>query len=153
MLDQAIKETRQLSYELTPSVLKDFGFVAGIKEMAHRLSTAHFQLDAYIDSAADLLSPEVQLYVFRMIQELVNNCIKHANANHAEIKVMISGQLVTVKVSDNGMGFKMDMEEAIKKGSGLSGIKNRVYLLNGQIKFKNKKKGLVVMITFNNNII
>lgn len=150
LLDQAITETRQLSYELTPSVLKDFGFVAGIKEMAQRMSTAHFQLLTYIDNAADGLDPDVQLYVFRMIQELVNNCVKHAQASRAEIKVILTGHLVEVQVADNGIGFKMDMEEAARKGSGLSGIRNRVYLLNGQIKFKNIKKGLVVTITFNN---
>lgn len=149
LLDQAIKETRQLSYELTPSVLKDFGFVAGIKEMAQRTSTAHFKVDTFIDSSADLLSPEVQLYVFRMIQELISNCIKHAHASHAEIKVARTNKQVMIRVGDNGTGLTMRMEEAAKNGSGLSGIRNRVYLLNGQIKFNNTKKGLVVTITFN----
>ena len=149
LLDQAIKETRQLSYELTPSVLKDFGFVAGIKEMAQRTSTPHFQIDAYIDHAADHLDPDVQLYVFRMIQELINNCIKHAHATRAEIKVTLGNNEVVIKVADNGIGFTTGLDEAIKNGSGLSGIKNRVYLLNGDITFSNTKKGLVVTITFN----
>lgn len=150
LLNQAIKETRQISYELTPSVLKDFGFVAGIREMAQRTSTPHFQIDTYIDSAADFLAPDVQLYVFRMIQELISNCIKHAKANHAEIKVTITDELVMIRVADNGIGFKVDLEEASRKGSGLSGIKNRVYLLNGKIKVDHIKKGSVVTITFGN---
>jgi len=149
LLDQAIKETRQLSYELTPSVLKDFGFVAGIKEMAQRTSTPHFQIDTYIDAEADVLDPDVQLYVFRMIQELINNCIKHAHATRAEIKVTIINNEVLIKVADNGIGFIMDLDEAIKSGSGLSGIKNRVYLLNGHIRFSKTRKGLIVTITFN----
>lgn len=148
LLDRAITETRQLSYELTPSVLKDFGFVAGIKEMAQRTSTPHFQIDTYIDNAADVLDPDVQLYVFRMIQELINNCIKHAHATKAEIKVNLINAEVVIKVSDNGIGFTMGLDEAIKSGSGLSGIRNRVYLLNGHIKFSKTKKGLVVTITF-----
>lgn len=148
LLDQAIKETRQLSYELTPSVLNDFGFVAGIREMAQRTSTPHFQIETYIDAAADALRPDVQLYVFRMIQELVNNCIKHARATRAVIKVNLLKNHVVIKVSDNGTGFKMDMDEAGKKGSGLSGIKNRIYLLNGHIKFNTTAKGLVVTINF-----
>lgn len=149
LLDQAIKETRDLSYELTPSVLKDFGFVAGIKEMAQRTSTPDFQIDTFIDGAADFLQTDVQLYIFRMIQELINNCIKHAKANRAEIKVSLNNEQVMVRVTDNGIGIK-DLEEARKTGSGLSGIKNRVYLLNGQIRFNQSKKGLVVTITFNN---
>lgn len=149
LLDQAIKETRQISYELTPSVLKDFGFVAGIKEMAQRTSTPHFQIEAYIDTLADSLDAEVQLYIFRMIQELINNCIKHAQASRAEIKFSFINKQVVIKVTDNGIGLKMDPEEASKIGSGLSGIRNRVYLLNGKIRFSNTKKGLSVTITLN----
>lgn len=150
LLDQAIKETRELSYELTPSVLKDFGFVAGIKEMAQRTSTPDFQIDTFIDGSADFLHADVQLYIFRMIQELINNCIKHAHASRAEIKVSLHNDQVFVRVTDNGIGFTTNIEEASRKGSGLSGIRNRVYLLNGQIKFNNTKKGLIVTITFNN---
>ena len=150
LLDQAIRETRQISYELTPSVLKNFGFVAGIKEMAQRTSTVHFQIDTYIDSSADFLHPDVQLYAFRMIQELINNCIKHAHATHAEVKVSFHNNQVIIRVTDNGIGLRLNIEEAFKSGSGLSGIKNRVYLLNGQIRFNNAKKGLVVTITFFN---
>ncbi|MBB5644485.1 PAS domain-containing protein [Pedobacter cryoconitis] len=150
LLDQVIKETRQISYELTPTVLKDFGFVAGIKEMAQRTSTTHFHIDTYIDSTADFLGTDVQLYIFRMIQELINNCIKHAKATKAEIKVRLHRNQVFIRVADNGIGFNSCIEQAGHIGSGLSGIKNRVYLLNGQVKFYKSKQGMVVTITFEN---
>jgi signal transduction histidine kinase len=149
LLDQAIRETRQLSYELTPSVLKDFGFVAGIKEMAQRTSSPDFKIDAYIDNAADSLDPEVQLYLFRMIQEMISNSIRHANATRAEIKVNFVGQKVVIRVADNGTGLTTDVEEATKNGSGLSGIRNRVNLLSGKIRFNSSGKGLTVTITLN----
>jgi PAS domain S-box-containing protein len=149
LLDQAIRETRQLSYELTPSVLKDFGFVAGIKEMAQRTSSPDFKIDAFIDTAADSLEPEVQLYIFRMIQEMISNSIRHAQASRAEIKVNFIGKQVVVKVADNGTGLKMDADEAGKSGSGLSGIRNRVNLLNGKMKFSSSKRGLTITITLN----
>lgn len=150
LLDQVIKETRQISYELTPSVLKDFGFVAGIKEMAQRTSTDHFHIDTYIDNTADYLHTDVQLYIFRMIQELINNCIKHAKATKAEIKVRLHRNQVLIRVTDNGIGFNSYTDQAGHIGSGLSGIKNRVYLLNGQVKFHKSKQGMVVTITFEN---
>ncbi|RYZ80572.1 MAG: PAS domain-containing protein, partial [Proteobacteria bacterium] len=84
LLDQAIRETRELSYELTPSVLRDFGFTAGIREMAQRFSTPAFKIKSTIKNSADQLHQSVQLYLFRIIQELINNCIKHANAKEAE---------------------------------------------------------------------
>src|SRR5690606_3248814 len=99
-LDQVIKETRNISYELTPSVLRDFGFVAGIKEMAQRLRTKTFIIDTKIASEADLLHPQIQLYLFRIIQELINNCIKHANASQVQVEVSIENDWVTLLVVD-----------------------------------------------------
>src|SRR5690606_9155206 len=70
LLDQAIKETREISYELTPSVLKEFGFAAGVKEMANRLSTQEFSVKATIKKSIDRIDKTIQLYAFRIIQEL-----------------------------------------------------------------------------------
>lgn len=151
LLDQAIMETRQLSYELTPSVLKDFGFSAGIKELSQRLYTPNFQIQCSIKSSADLLPPEVQLSLFRIIQELINNSIKHAKASLVKIKVGLKLNEVTVSVSDNGIGFDATAKEAFNKGLGLNGIKNKVFLLDGTIFFKSSKKGTTATIKFRND--
>ncbi|TDQ11814.1 PAS domain S-box-containing protein [Pedobacter metabolipauper] len=146
LLDQAIRETRELSYELTPSVLRDFGFAAGVKEMAQRLSTATFKIKANIKSSAESISKDVQLYVFRMIQELINNCIKHAQATLAEITVSTKDGIVTLIVSDNGIGFDVNLEDSLFKGSGLRAIKNRIFLLNGHMDLTTSKKGTMVTL-------
>lgn len=151
LLDQVIKETRNISYELTPSVLSDFGFVAGVKEMAQRLSTKTFIIDTIIDVQADLLHPKIQLYLFRIIQELINNCIKHANASRVRVQVTIDNNKVTALVIDNGKGFSKSMDQSLKAGSGLRGIKNRVFLLNGQVALESSKKGTISTITFEND--
>ena len=153
LLDQAIMETRQISYELTPSVLKDFGFSAGIKEMAQRLYTPTFQIQCSIKSSADLLPPKVQLCLFRIIQELINNSIKHAKASLVKIKVGLKHEEVTVSVADNGIGFDATAKDAFNKGLGLSGIKNKVFLLDGTIVFKSSKKGTTTTIKFKNDSI
>jgi PAS domain S-box-containing protein len=151
LLDQAIRETRELSYELTPSVLRDFGFNAGVREMAQRLSTPQFRIKTIINSRADLVKPEVQLYVFRMIQELINNCIKHANATEAEIRVCTEDEITTLVISDNGTGFEKEVEESLSQGSGIRGIKNRIFLLNGKIDLQTSAKGTSIAIEFRND--
>ncbi|NQX37452.1 PAS domain S-box-containing protein [Pedobacter steynii] len=148
LLDQAIRETRELSYELTPSVLRDFGFNAGVREMAQRLSTPQFRIKTVINSAADLLRSEVQLYVFRMIQELINNCIKHANATEAEIKICTENEMITLVISDNGTGFDKEVEKSLSQGSGIRGIKNRIFLLNGKMDLQTSAKGTSITIEF-----
>jgi len=152
LLDQAIKETREISYELTPSVLKDFGFTAGVKEMASRLSTSDFSIKARIKQSVDQIDNTIQLYAFRIIQELINNCIKHAHATLAEIIVRQQADLITIVVSDNGSGFKTELSQALKYGSGLRGIKNQLFLLNGDINFKTTSKGTTITVAFNKNV-
>ncbi|TCK83583.1 PAS domain-containing sensor histidine kinase [Albibacterium bauzanense] len=152
LLDQAIRETREISYELTPSVLKDFGFCAGIKEMTIRLSTPEFLIKTSISKNIDKIHPTIQLYAFRIIQELINNCIKHAHATLAEITVRLKNDSITIVVFDNGEGFKTDLTHALRHGSGLRGIKNQVFLLNGNIDFETTSKGTTITITFNKDI-
>jgi len=147
LIDQAIREIRDLSYELTPSVLRDFGFTAGIKEMSQRLSNSAFKINNQIHIDADKLPEEVQLYAFRIIQELVNNSIKYSGATQASISVCSEGGKVNITVCDNGKGIDLKTEKYLLNGSGLRGIKNRVSMLNGTFKAYNNK-GACFSISF-----
>lgn len=138
MLDQAINELRTLSVELTPSILKDFGFKAGINDMVQQLSRVGFKVHATVDDDADKLPAETQLYCFRIIQELLNNSIKHSGANEATVRFDIKDKLFCIHVHDKGKGFQADLEEALKQGSGLRGIKNRVSILNGKLEISDR---------------
>ena len=151
LLDEAIRETRTISYELTPSVLRDFGFTAGVKEMAQRLSSSELRIFSHVDLTVDALDKEVQLYVFRMIQELTNNCLKHAQASEARITVTTEGDNVLLTVVDNGVGFKDSSDQALLKGSGLRAIKNRMFLLGGSMEMEASSKGTLVRLIFRSN--
>jgi len=139
LLDLAIKELRTISVELSPSILKDFGFVSGINDMVARLGNSGFKVSATVDAEADLLPEETQLYVFRIIQELLNNSIKHSGAQAATLTVSIAQKEVTIIVSDEGKGLPEDTDQALKSGSGIRGIKNRVSLLNGTLDISNQE--------------
>ncbi len=147
LLNQSIRELRAISVDLNPSVLKDFGFCEGIKDMAQRLNQSGFKVLSSIDSCANLLPAEAQLSVFRIIQELLNNSIKHSGASVAKVVLSTKNNQITVVVSDNGKGFSKDIDEALKNGSGLRGIKNRVALLKGELEILNKE-GASFTITF-----
>lgn len=146
LLDQAISETRALSYDLTPSVLRDFGFTAGVREIAQRFSTPTFKINTIVKKETDLLESNLQLVVFRIMQEVLNNCIKHSNASLTEIKVCTEENMVTLIVSDNGKGFEESLSTALAKGSGLRGIKHRIFLLDGSMDIESSKSGTSVTI-------
>ena len=147
LLDQAIRELRTISVDLNPTVLKDFGFNAGMLDMIHRLKQSDFKVSANIDQKIDLLSAETQLSMFRIIQELINNSIKYSGGNSAKVIVRAEEKQIVVKVSDKGIGFPFDIEQEQKKGSGLRGIKYRVLLLNGVLEITNNG-GANFKITF-----
>jgi PAS domain S-box-containing protein len=146
LLDQAIQETREISYELSPSVLRDFGFKAGIQEMAQRLSVPGFRINTNIETEIDFFDEDKQLYVFRIIQELINNCIKHAEATVAEIRMYAENGCFKLLFSDNGKGFDYKINQGLIKGSGLRSIKNRIFLLNGDMEVESSKNGTTISI-------
>lgn len=151
LLALAIKETRELSYELVPSVLRDFGLTEGILEMAKRLSTSAFKINTQIGKEVDKLDSDLQLSIFRTVQELINNCIKHANATNAEIRLSLIKHKIEIIVKDNGVGFEHDLENSIKTGTGLRSLKNRIFLLNGDLDLKTGSKGTEIKIMFEVN--
>ncbi|TDS13192.1 PAS domain-containing sensor histidine kinase [Sphingobacterium paludis] len=131
LLEQAISELRTLSANISPTILKDFGLVAGMQDTVRRLKNIGFHIHADIDLAADRLPKDIQIYIFRIVQELINNSIKHSGTNAATVSIQKQDNYVSVQVQDEGKGFGDDLEEAIKQGSGIRGISNRVALLNG----------------------
>ncbi len=146
LLDQVIRETREMSYELTPSVLRDFGFAAGIQEMGQRLSIPGFRIVTDIKAEFSNLNAEKQLYLFRIIQELINNCMKHAQATLAEIKMFEENGWLHLIFKDNGRGFGVKVERSLLNGSGLRSIKNRIFLLNGEMDLESSSLGTMIKI-------
>ncbi len=140
LLNQSIKDIRNISFELAPSILTDFGLAATLEDMATRLSNQQLSVVTKINNIAKTLDFQLQLNIFRIIQELVNNGIKHAYASKIMIDVSQKNKIVTITVSDNGIGFNPDQHnlETAPKGIGLSSIKNRLRLYEGSIKIESQ---------------
>ncbi len=133
LLQQAITELRTLSAEMTSSTLMDFGLVASMQDNARRLHKLGYFVDTDLDLAIDRLTKKMQLYIFRIVQELINNSVKHSGTNSVKVAIKVDQAAIHVHVQDSGKGFDEGLESAIKNGSGIRGIANRVSLLNGQL--------------------
>jgi len=146
LLDLAVVETRNISFELAPAILSDFGLKATIDEMARRLSTPKMQIRTKLSRLNERLSLQVEANIFRILQELVNNALKHSEASLITLEVKKS-KIIEICVSDNGKGFKTARPEDIASGSGLASIRNRLSLYNGCLDIESKPgKGTVVKI-------
>ncbi len=146
LIDQAIEETRGISHSLTPFFLDRFGFADGIKEMTRSLSSASFKITCDITGSVDKYPPAFQNHIFHIIQELVNNSIKHASASKVFISVMEDRNKIKIVVKDDGRGFKNSSTGTPKQGIGLKSIENQAHLLNGELSYKTTKNGTTVCL-------
>jgi signal transduction histidine kinase len=149
LVDQAINDVRNISFTLAPSILVEFGLPATLKELAGRLSSSKLQIKIACFQDIERPALALELNIFRIIQELVNNCIKHSGATLIDIELRLI-QEITIVVEDNGKGFNNSLQTDNPSGSGLSSIKNRLTLYNGTLKIDSViGEGTTVFITFN----
>jgi signal transduction histidine kinase len=133
LLDMAIRETRNISFELAPSILMDFGLPATVDELAKRLSAKNMVIKTKVSGFHERMDLLLETSIFRIIQELINNCMKHADASLIKLELKKS-KSIHIEVTDNGKGFDVAEQERMPAGSGLSSIRNRLSLYNGQMK-------------------
>jgi PAS domain S-box-containing protein len=151
LLDMAIRETRNISFELAPSILIDFGLPATIEELAKRLSSKKMVIKTKISGFNERVDLLLETSIFRIIQELINNCMKHAEADLITLDIF-KNKIIQIEVKDNGKGFDVGEQERAPAGSGLSSIRNRVSLYNGQMKIvSNPGSGTMIVIILYDN--
>ncbi|WP_419701573.1 PAS domain-containing sensor histidine kinase [Mucilaginibacter sp. NFX135] len=153
LLAMAIRETRNISFELAPSILIDFGLPATIDELAKRLSGKNMVIKAKASGFNERMDLLLETSIFRIIQELINNCMKHAEASLVKLEIK-KGKDIYIEVRDNGKGFDVAEQERSPAGAGLSSIRNRLSLYNGQMKMLSEPgMGTAVMISLQYNTI
>ncbi|WP_207425945.1 PAS domain S-box protein [Pedobacter sp. SYSU D00535] len=135
LIEQTIKDVRDLSFELTPAVLLDYGLRPTVEEMTRRLASEYLSFSTDINLGKSIPA-SLQLNIYRITQELVNNAIKHARCDKISIEVYRRGDTIFIEVSDNGVGVKKNTGKSKPNGTGLSSIRNRIKLYDGKIAIK-----------------
>lgn len=134
-IDNIISETRSLSYHLKPPLLGDFGLVPAIHNLLNQiLSKSDIRGDFRTYGMSKRLSPKLEIYLYRILQELLNNILKHSEAGSFSIQLFKNEIKNTVKlhVTDDGRGFEYaDTYPAM--GLGLLNIRERVKRFNGEL--------------------
>lgn len=148
LLDEAYEHVRALSHEMMSAMLVKFGLKAQLESLAEAIrDTGKLEVDLSTHGLENRLNSKFEFNIYRIVQELVNNVIKHSKANHITIQVNKFDSLVNINVEDNGVGF--NYEEIASNGSGI-GLKNidaRLHEMDGTINFDSKLgKGTFVSI-------
>jgi len=134
LLDDAYTEVRSMAHSKNSGVLAKNGLLPAVQKLAKNASgTAKLQIDVQDFGLDDRLENSLEITVFRIIQELVTNIIKHANASEASISITQHEDSLNIIVEDNGSGFDHKQNVMNDNGMGLDSIERRVEHLEGSM--------------------
>ena len=142
ILDQSIDSVKRISWELTPEAFQHTGLSSSIKEMCIRLDGKGMSLVFHENGNGIFWKDDRALMVFRIVQELINNAVKHAKASIIKVALKWSPQNLIVEVSDDGVGFKLD--ETVRNGVGWWNIAHRSKRIGAMVNVKNIQEGAFV---------
>ncbi len=150
MLDTSIKELRRVAHNMMPEMLTKFGLDEAVKEYCNTINASKLVAVKYQSHGMEnRLEKSTEIIVYRIVQELLNNIMKHAAATEAFVQLLRDGNRLNVVVEDNGKGFDVGgMKD--NKGAGLVNVRSRVEYLKGQLDIHSGPgKGTLVTIEFN----
>ena len=137
--DEAISNIRQISYDLHPYQLEKIGLTDSLKSMIEKINEASsITFESEIENIDGLFPKEQEINCYRVLQELLNNILKHSKAKKAWIKISRSKKLIGINVRDNGIGFNYEKVKNAGQGFGLSGVKERIEISKGKLEIKSE---------------
>ncbi len=151
-LKSTLQEIRQLSRDLRPSVLDNLGLLPAVEWLAEQLESEHnIRTSLAVFGKEKRFSQEIEITLFRIIQEALRNIAKHAEATEAQVTIEFKDAETKVVISDNGKGFDLpqSLGELSRRGKlGIDGMQTRARLAGGTFNIQSELgKGTTIMVT------
>ncbi|MCM1150826.1 MAG: sensor histidine kinase [Alistipes sp.] len=142
VIDEAIRSLREISNNLSPHVLNDFGLARGVQHFIDRSAAMHnVKIRFTTNLRTERYDKDVEVILYRVICELINNSLKHAGCTTVNLSLSLAGTSLLLDYSDNGRGF--DPQAMMDCGMGLSNIASRINSLGGAFEIVSSKgKGM-----------
>lgn len=154
LLQSIISETRRICSNLLPNVLHDFGLRAAVNDLVKSMcENTKLQVEIEENLQLEYLDREIEIGIFRIVQEVLNNVMKHSKASRLDIQIKNDEKKMHLLIVDNGKGFSYNenelfMKELKTKNNGLRNMKERAELLGGELKVTSTKNiGTSVQLT------
>ena len=136
MTSQSLEEVREITHNLRPYHLDQLGLREALEFMLEKIaSSSEIRFSAEIDTIDGIFSKEAEMNLYRIVQESINNIVKHSRATEAKVALKRDGRLVQLIIKDNGRGFISNPStttESRRRGFGLTGISERARMLGGK---------------------
>lgn len=134
-IDSTMQKIRDISNDLMPKILEQNGLIPAVTDFMNMLdakSKAKIKLTNEISDEGSI-SKEVKTHIFRIVQELLNNAVKHANASEINLLISLKNKTIKIKVNDNGVGFDEHSDISKMQSNGLRNILRRAQLMDGKV--------------------
>ena len=130
VIDEAIRSLREISVNLSPHILKDFGLARAVSNFIGRLPHSGMRIHFSTNLHAERFDADIEVILYRVICELINNSIKHSGAAEASVSLIRIDSLIRLDYRDNGCGFETGGVEQ-QEGMGIANIRSRISSLKG----------------------
>ncbi len=150
LLNDVIQKVRGISHNLHSNILKEFGLNEAIRHFVRKITEGTMMhATTELDDNYKTTNPDDDISMYRMVQELINNILKYANATQFRISSSLRGNKLDLVLFHNGDGLTQEQFEELryqKEGLGLKNIQNRIILLKGTIHFDSGGEGYHINI-------
>jgi two-component system NarL family sensor kinase len=146
LVDESCKEVRTISHQMMPNMLLRSGIASDLKSFIEKIDADSLQVTLEANGFKNKLESNVETMLYRIIQETVNNVIKHAKATRLDIILNRNNEGINARIADDGIGFDVDQKEKFT-GIGLKNVATRIEYLKGSIRYESAPgKGTIVNI-------
>lgn len=149
VVEEALRSLREISNNLSPHVLSDFGLARGIKNFIERSSTLHnVKISFATNLRTERYNTDLEVIMYRVVCELVTNSLKHSGCSEIRLSLTSAGDILELQYTDNGRGF--NPQAVMDCGMGLSNMNSRINSLNGTFDIRSTKgKGMGATVKVN----
>lgn len=149
VVEEALRSLREISNNLSPHVLTDFGLARGIRNFIERSQALHnVKISFATNLRGERYNTDIEVIMYRVACELVTNSLKHSGCSEVRMSLSSSGDQLELQYSDNGRGF--NPQAMMDCGMGLSNINSRINSLNGEFDIRSSKgKGMTASVKIN----
>ncbi|MBQ3535440.1 MAG: sensor histidine kinase [Alistipes sp.] len=149
VVEEAVRSLREISNNLSPHVLSDFGLARGIQNFIDRSSSLHnVKISFATNLKGDRYDTDIEVIMYRVVCELITNSLKHSGCSDIRLSLSTTGDVLELQYSDNGRGF--NPQAIMDCGMGLSNMNSRINTLNGVFDIASAKgKGMRASVKVN----
>jgi two-component system NarL family sensor kinase len=146
LVDESCTEVRSLSHSMMPQAFFKSGLTDAVKDFIDKINTKNLQVNFSAEGNLDTIDTDKEIMIYRIIQECIQNVLKHAKADKLDIAIIAENNEIDVTIEDNGIGFNPELVAA-GESIGMQNIRSRINFLNGTLDI-NSQAGLGTIIAF-----